>query len=182
MFEKDDEKLKNKKLYNECHSWKVISTRNKEGVYFGGLLTFIFFFSSGGYTLFFVFVCFNLYHHCHITFQGTLQIGCSLLQIFVVYFLLLFFFTNNGKFKIEITTFQYVVKMIIFFILSQCFGISFSWLGKKVGKKILVAQCSSWYCCTKKWRYVWEKREPNLTCHFFLRLKQFLARAFCFEL
>jgi len=95
-----------------------------------GVYLLLSFFFSGGYTLFFVFVCFNLYHHCHITFQGTLQIGCSLLQIFVVYFLLLFFFTNNGKFKIEITTFQYVVKMIIFYTVTM-FWYQFLMIGEK---------------------------------------------------
>ena len=109
---------------------KLFPQEIRMGSILGGLLI-SFFFLSGGYTLFFVFVCFNLYHHCHITFQGTLQIGCSLLQIFVVYFLLLFFFTNNGKFKIEITTFQYVVKMIIFLYCHNVLvSVSHDW-GKK---------------------------------------------------
>ena len=156
---------------------KLFPQEIRRGYILGGYLL-LSFFSSGGYTLFFVFVCFNLYHHCHITFQGTLQIGCSLLQIFVVYFLLLFFFTNNGKFKIEITTFQYVVKMIIFLYCHNVLvSVSHDW-GKKQAKQILVAQCSSWYCCTKKIGDMSEKkREPNLTCHFFLRLKKT-----CFEL
>ena len=108
---------------------KLFPQEIRRGYILGGYLLLSFL--SGGYTLFFVFVCFNLYHHCHITFQGTLQIGCSLLQIFVVYFLLLFFFTNNGKFKIEITTFQYVVKMIVFFYTVTMFWYQFLMIGEK---------------------------------------------------
>ena len=154
LFEKDDEKLKNKKLYlMNATRGKLFPREIKRGVYVLGSYLFFFFFSWGGYTLFFV--CFNLYHHCHITFQGTLQIGCSLANILCHLLTSSVFFTNNGKFKIEITTFQYVVKMIIFFYTVTMFWYQFLMIGgKKQAKQILVAQCSSWYCCTKKWRYV----------------------------